>query len=199
MSALVAKIGGSLWRSPELAQWIAALRAFRGPLTLVPGGGPFADAVRVAQPAMGFGDDVAHKMALLAMEQYGMALCGAFDGLELASTPQEAAALRAKGKIAVWRPSLMTLAATIPVNWDITSDSLCAFYARESGATRLLLVKSVDTGPDGGRNLVDPCFAPFAEGLEVFIAGPRALASAAEIFAQGDVAGTPAKFGYAPR
>ena len=91
MSALVVKIGGSLWRSPLLARWIAALRAFPGPLTIVPGGGPFADAVRAAQSPMGFSDHVAHKMAVLAMEQYGLALVDKFAGLESSATPEEAA------------------------------------------------------------------------------------------------------------
>ena len=88
MSPLVVKIGGSLWRSPLLARWIAALRAFPGPLTIVPGGGPFADAVRAAQPTMGFSDRAAHKMAVLAMEQYGLALVDKFAGLESAATPR---------------------------------------------------------------------------------------------------------------
>ena len=144
MSALVVKIGGSLWRSPLLARWIAALRAFPGPLTIVPGGGPFADAVRAAQPPMGFSDHAAHKMAVLAMEQYGLALVDKFDGLESAATPEEAGAVHASGNIAVWRPSAMAPRLNVAASWDVTSDSLSAIYAHESGAARLLLIKSVD-------------------------------------------------------
>jgi aspartokinase-like uncharacterized kinase len=38
-------------------------------VVVVPGGGPFADAVRDMQAALRFPDDVAHDMALLAMHQ----------------------------------------------------------------------------------------------------------------------------------
>ena len=71
---LVAKLGGSLHAAPELPVWIAALKNWPHRLTLVCGGGPFADAVRSAQPKMGFSDATGHAMALLAMEQYALAL-----------------------------------------------------------------------------------------------------------------------------
>jgi aspartokinase-like uncharacterized kinase len=173
MTALVAKIGGSLWRSPLLARWIAALGAWPGPISIVPGGGPFADAVRTAQGPMRYSDRAAHEMALLAMEQYGLALCDLFGGLALAATPGEAAALRAQGRTPVWRPRVMAIQAGLPASWDVTSDSLAAWYARESGAARLLLIKSVDAA--GGRDaerLVDPCFSQYARGLSVFLLGP---------------------------
>jgi aspartokinase-like uncharacterized kinase len=200
MSALVVKIGGSLWRSPLLARWIAALREFPGPLTLVPGGGPFADAVRAAQPSMGFSDHVAHKMAILAMEQYGLALVDKFAGLECAASPREAGAVHARGNIAVWRPSAMASALNVAASWDVTSDSLSAAYARASGAARLLLVKSVDV--DAALDspcLVDPCFASQAAGLDVFIAGPGALDGAPEILARGGVAGSRVSFASSSR
>jgi 5-(aminomethyl)-3-furanmethanol phosphate kinase len=189
MSALVVKIGGSLWRSRRLGAWIAALRQYPSALTIVPGGGPFADAVRAAQPQMSFSDDAAHKMALLGMEQYGLALADLFPGLVLFQTPQEAAAVHTLKHIAVWRPTAMALTARIEAGWDITSDSLAAFYARASGATRLLLIKSVDAAEELA-DLVDPCFPTFAEGLEVYLAGPRALRQATEILAKGAVPGS---------
>ncbi len=73
---LVVKLGGSLHASPALADWLAALKACRPPLTIVPGGGPFADTVRAAQKAMRYDDGTAHAMAVLAMEQYALALAG---------------------------------------------------------------------------------------------------------------------------
>jgi 5-(aminomethyl)-3-furanmethanol phosphate kinase len=174
MSALVAKIGGSLWRSPLLARWVAALRLYPGPICIVPGGGPFADAVRAAQIPMRYSDRAAHEMALLAMEQYGLALCDLFEGLALAATPREAAALRAEGRTPVWRPCAMALAAGLPACWDVTSDSLAAWYARESGATQLLLIKSVNAGgASDAESLVDPRFFEYASELSVFLLGPN--------------------------
>ncbi|PWB83617.1 MAG: aspartate kinase [Methylocystaceae bacterium] len=143
---LVAKIGGSLWASPTLKAWLAALKLFPHRLTIVPGGGPFADAVRRAQHTIGFSDRAAHRMALLAMEQYAIALADLHPEFAAVATPQEGFAAHRRGAaVALWRPVAMASAAPhIPESWDITSDSLAAWYASEAGASALLLVKSVD-------------------------------------------------------
>ena len=70
----VLKLGGSYAFSPHLKDWLDAIAACAGCAVVVPGGGPFADAVRMAQPRMGFDDRAAHEMAVLAMDQYGCAL-----------------------------------------------------------------------------------------------------------------------------
>src|SRR3546814_1733087 len=72
----VVKLGGSLAGGPELTGWLDALAAGGGSIVLVPGGGPFADAVRTMQRRWSFGDATAHHLALLAMEQYGLMLAG---------------------------------------------------------------------------------------------------------------------------
>lgn len=197
---LVVKLGGSLWRSPNLGGWISVLQGAGLPITLVPGGGPFADAVRAAQPVMGFSNAAAHRMAMLGMEQYGMALADKFGGLGLAATPDDANILHSRGMIAVWRPVEMVCEAQVSPSWDVTSDSLAAFYARRSGAGRLLLIKSIDieTAPDL-HCLVDASFSLFSQGLEVFIAGPNALAAASRSFARSGVAGVRVDFAHSPR
>jgi dihydroneopterin aldolase len=193
---LVVKLGGSLAASPALRQWLAALRRYPGPLTIVPGGGPFADAVRSAQETLRFSDAAAHDMAIMAMEQYGRALCDLEPGLLPAATPQEATATHARGEVAVWSPVAMTRAdPQIPASWDMTSDSLAAWYAHEAGARALLLIKSVDFPPSpggeggGAASIVDPCFAHYARGLDVYIAGPASLREAPETFARGGLPG----------
>jgi aspartokinase-like uncharacterized kinase len=64
----VIKLGGSFAFSPELRDWIKAIVVHAGRFVIVPGGGPFADAVRTAQGHMRFDERTAHHMALLAME-----------------------------------------------------------------------------------------------------------------------------------
>jgi 5-(aminomethyl)-3-furanmethanol phosphate kinase len=189
---LVVKLGGSLWSSPQLKDWLAALRQARFPLTIVPGGGVFADAVRVSQERMGFSDAAAHAMALLAMEQYALALADLDPTLTLASSPQDAARAHALGRAALWRPSEAVLAAPdIPPSWDVTSDSLAAWFATKSDASALLLVKSVDAANCGEASpgLVDSCFWSYAREIPVFIAGPSNLAGAARALAQGTIPG----------
>lgn len=189
----MAKIGGSLWASPALKGWLAALTRFPHRLTIVPGGGPFADAVRRAQDAIGFSDGAAHKMALLAMEQYAIALADLYPEFALVATPQEGFAAHRRGAVALWRPVAMASAAShIPESWDITSDSLAAWYAGEAGASALLLVKSVDiaSGDDVvASGVVDPLFSHYARGLRVFIAGPSDLRDAGEKSSHGTVPG----------
>ena len=80
------KLGGSYAFSTHLKDWIDAIAACPGRVVVAPGGGPFADAVRMAQAKMGFDDRAAHQMALLAMDQYGCALANLGAGLTLAAS-----------------------------------------------------------------------------------------------------------------
>ena len=108
MTALnVVKLGGSLAFSKALPAWLAAIGAGAGKTVLVVGGGPFADAVRAAQPRMGFDDVAADAMALLAMEQYAVAVASLGQSLAVAeSYPRIRHALEA-GEVPVWAPSRM--------------------------------------------------------------------------------------------
>ncbi|WP_442756431.1 uridylate kinase [Methylocystis sp. JAN1] len=194
---LVVKIGGSLHDSPDLARWIEALRRWPHRLTLVAGGGPFADAVRAAQPKLHYSDETAHAMAVLAMEQYALALASVH-GLGLAATREEIDAIHATGRIALWRASTMVAAARdIAPGWDVTSDSLAAWLARQTGAHALLMVKSVDIGADSAlealasAGIVDPAFPDYVGGTPVYVAGPRVLSDAGARLAGGALPGAP--------
>ena len=103
----------------------------------MPGGGPFADAVRTAQASMGYDDHAAHAMALMAMAQFGSALQNLNPALRL--TASRSTILRAikDGKVPVWSPEPMARAAALPETWDLTSDSLAAWLAGILGADRL--------------------------------------------------------------
>lgn len=183
---LVVKFGGSLCAAPSRGPWIAALRTLPWSIVIVPGGGPFADAVRAAQPKMGFDDATGHAMAVLAMEQYALALA-ALHGLDLAATSAEMAGLHAQGRLALWRPATMVSGAHgIETAWRVTSDSLSAWLAQRLNAQALLLIKSVDV--DIGVTLadlvdaevVDSAFPAYVGKTPVFVAGPRALAEISE-------------------
>src|SRR5579871_3085941 len=124
----VVKLGGSFAFSPRLRDWIAAIAACAGRVVVVPGGGPFADAVRAAQAPMGFDDRAAHRMGLLAMEQYGCAIASFDERLLLADSLEAIRQGLAEGKVPVWLPTPTVLTDTaIPQSWDVTSDSLAAW------------------------------------------------------------------------
>lgn len=138
----VVKLGGSLYDSPWLPGWLDALVRAGGRVVLVPGGGPFADTVRAAQARCRFSDAAAHRLSLLAMEQYGLMLCGMAPELVPASSPQTITHAIACGLTPVWLPSAMCVGAPdIPEDWTVTSDSLSAWLAHHLGAEGLALVK----------------------------------------------------------
>src|SRR5215471_9451529 len=142
---IVVKLGGSHAFSSELRDWLAAIVHGAGHVVIVPGGGPFADTVRTAQQKMGFDDDAAHHMALLAMDQYGRALASLNAGLVLASSVSAIRRVLREGKVPVWSPTRMVLRANdVPCSWDVTADSLAVWLARRIGARRMLLVKHVE-------------------------------------------------------
>lgn len=150
----VIKLGGSLADWPDLRRWVRLLGDRHAiDLAVVPGGGPFADQVRAAQARWRFDDDVAHRMAILAMEQYGLMLCGLARGqLIPAATPAAIRAALRAGVTPVWAPSAMAFAdargkGEIAETWDMTSDSLAAWLAGKLRAERLVLVKSAKPRP----------------------------------------------------
>jgi aspartokinase-like uncharacterized kinase len=159
----IVKIGGSLLGSPELVKWLEILVKFSdGKIIIVPGGGLFANSVREAQKVSNVSDAVAHQLALLAMDQYGIMLAGMNSALVTASSELEIAERGWQHRGIVWLPSKMALAdSSIPNNWHVTSDSLSAWLANKLGAEQLILVKSKPLityqteAPSKLQNLVD--------------------------------------------
>jgi 5-(aminomethyl)-3-furanmethanol phosphate kinase len=152
---IVVKLGGSFAFSDHLKDWIEALTACAGRVVIVPGGGPFADAVRLAQVRMGFDDRAAHHMAVLAMEQYGCALASLSSVLSPAESVDAIRHHLVADRVPVWMPSAMVLRANdLPRSWHVTSDSLAAWLAGRIGADRLLLVKHVKF-PSGRASVED--------------------------------------------
>jgi len=144
----VVKLGGSLLSTPRLGDLLDLLASTRAPLVLVPGGGPFADAVRDIQPQIGLSDVAAHQMAILAMEQTALALADIEPRLALCADRAAIAEAHAEGRAALWRPALIALSASdLPTSWDVTSDSLAAWLAITLGAAQLTLIKSAPVIP----------------------------------------------------
>ncbi|PZP61719.1 MAG: hypothetical protein DI596_04700 [Azospira oryzae] len=166
----VVKLGGSLAGEAVLRDWLEMLAGYGGgQVVIVPGGGPFADQVREAQDGWRFDDGTAHRMALLAMEQYGLMLTGICPELVPADSRQELLGALRAGRVAVWLPTKMALAADeIPHSWDVTSDSLAAWLANHVSAERLVLVKpfapaqlEIEAEEMSRRGMVDRAFPAF--------------------------------------
>jgi aspartokinase-like uncharacterized kinase len=195
----VVKLGGSHAFSEHLAGWVDAIADCAGDVVVVPGGGPFADTVREAQPRIGFSDDAAHRMALLAMEQYGCALASLNGTFVPADSADAIAHALETTKVPVWMPSRMALAEDIPASWDVTSDSLAAWLAGQLGARQLLLVKHVSLGAATARlpeliarGIIDAAFPAFLNRANVpaAVLGPADQALLGAIIKHGSAAGT---------
>ncbi|MCU7930886.1 MAG: amino acid kinase [Candidatus Thiodiazotropha sp. (ex Codakia rugifera)] len=139
----VVKLGGSLAYSEDLKGWLRAL-ASDSSLVIVPGGGPFADQVRHAQNQWGFDESTAHRMALLAMEQFGTMLCALQPGLRTAASVEEIDDVQQRGKTPVWMPGFMVMTEPeIAHSWEVTSDALSLWLSEKLAADALVLVKSI--------------------------------------------------------
>lgn len=130
----VVKVGGSiLWHAQEAMSVLMA-----HDVLVVPGGGVFADAVRRVQRKTGIDDAAAHKMAILAMDQYGIFLSDVsgiptYDFLGDVRTP------------GIILPSA-TLKASDPFtpSWDVTSDSIACHIAKLVSAEQFIILTDVD-------------------------------------------------------
>jgi aspartokinase-like uncharacterized kinase len=155
----VVKIGGSLLQLDDaLARTVAALDTLAPAhsLLIVPGGGPFADAVRAADARHPLGADDAHWMAILGMEQFAILLAARFLHAELVHDPDEMRRAHARGRIPVLAPyRWLREADPLPHGWDVTSDSIAAWVAESVGAQQLILIKPAAHDP---RTAVDRYF-----------------------------------------
>jgi aspartokinase-like uncharacterized kinase len=168
---MVVKLGGSYAGSARRSAWLAAIAAASAPVVVVPGGGPFADAVRHEQRRMGYDDRAAHDMALMAMGQYGTALAAASPRLRPADAEADIRAACAVGAVPVWRPwPMLRDAADVDAGWHVTSDSLALVLATRLAARSVLLLKQVSHADD----LVDDAFPAYRARFRgaVWVAGP---------------------------
>jgi 5-(aminomethyl)-3-furanmethanol phosphate kinase len=201
---IVVKLGGSLLGSPYLQSWLKALVESAGAAVVVPGGGPFADAVREAQARHAISDQAAHRMAILAMEQFAHLLQALEPRLALADSAAAIDAAARAGKTPVWLASRMTFAAAdIPESWDMTSDSLALWLAGALGLSEVLLVKSARLPRSGtsastlaAAGIVDPLLPHFLNNAKFecrYIAADRS-----QDFTRAMKAGRPAGKRIAP-
>jgi aspartokinase-like uncharacterized kinase len=203
----VVKVGGGVGDSalPALCTTLGELGE-RHPLLVVPGGAGFADAVREADRRFGLHAATSHRMAILAMEQFGWLLSDLIPGaVRCAGLPRISA-----GRATVLLPAALAL-DELPASWKVTSDSVAAWVAGELGAGRLVLAKAVDglfgDWPSRGQPLarltvaelaalrpggVDEYLPAVLEGahFETWVIGGRHPERLAELLERGTTAGT---------
>lgn len=149
---VVIKIGGSLIKeapelvdrlvkefgsgSPKIPDEVYASERLPFSILIVPGGGVFADAIRETDERFSLSADAAHWMAILSMEQYACYLedkTGARAVDSIAGIP--------RGVSILFPYRLLRNEDPLPHTWDVTSDTIAAWVAKQTGA---VLIKATD-------------------------------------------------------
>lgn len=192
-SRQVVKLGGSLLSWPrvnqELMGWLA-INSLEQNLVIV-GGGERVDRLRHQQHASRLTDEECHWLAIDQMSQNVRRLSESL-GLPVWTASLEERCPPASLE-STWLVDLQPLLRSIdslPHSWQITSDSIAAWYAHQVQATGLVLLKSrspephefrhsgsFSAGPEPvgvGEPLVDPWFWHYAgEALDVKLVNLR--------------------------
>jgi len=144
----VIKVGGSLAENPKVLNALGdelCLIAKTHSVVVVPGGGKFADVVRELDSKFALSASLSHKMAILAMDQYGMFLshvvpdCRSCDSLEAAQK------IAKEGAVPIFLPSkLFSQEDPFEPSWDVTSDSIAAYTAVKVNAVMAIFVTDVN-------------------------------------------------------
>jgi aspartokinase-like uncharacterized kinase len=154
------KVGGGLAGFPGAVDRVCrSISGLAGEyrVLVLPGGGPFADAVRAFQRKEGLSENAAHWMAILAMDQYAHVLAERISGAVLVDEPGAVLGALDQGAVVVLAPyRWMRAADVLPHTWNATSDSVAAFVAGAFEATYLVLIKPVESSDP---RMVDPGFA----------------------------------------
>ena len=168
----VVKLGGSLNTNPMLPAWLELLAGCGGGrVTVVCGGGAFADEVRRTQAHWRLGDLSAHNMAVLAMAQTAYLMHGMNPALQLTRSKTDIRRVLHNGRTALWLPyEMQREQPTANTSWDCSSDSIALDLARRLNAERLVVVKSCEIDPKASlarlseAGVVDRRFAALSDG-----------------------------------
>jgi aspartokinase-like uncharacterized kinase len=143
----VLKIGGSLAEEPkilvELCKELGSLAKVHK-MAIVPGGGELADIVRLLDRRFGLSERVAHEMAILAMDQFGLLLSD-FIPNSYAVSSFEKIDKPSFGMLPIFLPSKELFCKDpFEPSWDVTSDAIAAYVAHRLCVKKLILVTNVD-------------------------------------------------------
>lgn len=170
--SIILKLGGSLIHHSNgeilrrIGKIIAQYSAIHS-LLIVPGGGPFADLVRQYGTQLELSEQTCHFMALSAMDEYAYILREFIPGSSLtdlsnisikSSTPAIHPNLTGPQILLCSQFLKQIPTKELPHSWNVTSDSIAAYLAKQLDYSLLVLLKSTDINPGIEDPDVDPFF-----------------------------------------
>jgi aspartokinase-like uncharacterized kinase len=148
MSSALLKVGGSLALYPEKLRALCIKLSEvskKHKLIIVPGGGEFADVVRILDKRFSLSCGTSHKMAILGMDQYGLLLSDLMPNSVVVRKLEEIKSSFEIEKLPVFLPSkLLFKEDPLENSWDITSDAIALYIANKLETPKVLLITDVD-------------------------------------------------------
>jgi aspartokinase-like uncharacterized kinase len=153
------KVGGKILENPNnLESTISQITQLSKNETLqniiiIPGGGTYANFVRLLEKDVKLGDDLAHWMAVYSMN---------FNGIMLGSKFPKFECIEDFNKLQIDRKSLsiflpykyLRTQDELPHNWDVTSDSIAHYITYKLHLNSCFLIKDVDGVVDVENKLI---------------------------------------------
>ena len=148
MDAVIVKIGGSLTLQAEKLRSLCAkltVLSHKCRVVVVPGGGEFADVVRNLDSRFHLSPHLAHRMAILGMNQYGLLLADLLPGSRLVEKFEDVQEVLDSGRLPIFLPaSSLSFDCALENSWDVTSDSIAVYIAAKLSVQKVILVTDVD-------------------------------------------------------
>ena len=164
MISQVVKFGGSLTEKGSIKQISAIGKNIKEifdanpSFLIVPGGGIFAENVRLAQQRYNFSDETAHWLAIHAMDQHALILHYFIPNSIVMDYTEIVSLLKNKrqklSKIPILTVSnFMKTKSQLKHSWDTTSDAIATEIAADLHIRKIIFLKDID-GVLVDRNLV---------------------------------------------
>jgi len=149
-TTIIAKIGGKIFENHEnlentLNQFKTLLfeKKVIDKLIIIPGGGSYANFIRVIDRKLNIGDDLSHWMAIFAMNCNGIAISQEYKEIKRIKDIDELK--ESNESILIFLPfDFLYQLDELPHSWSVTSDSLAIYIASILKLNHCFLIKDID-------------------------------------------------------
>lgn len=122
-------------------------------IILIPGGGTLANFIRKVYGELKFTEEIAHFMGIISMNYNGLELSKKFPDLQVIESFEKLQ--ETSNTFCIFLPyEYLKENNKLPHSWDVTSDSIALFLAKELGLSECFLIKDVDGILDDEENVI---------------------------------------------